>query len=118
MMSERGVGALLVMENGALVGIISERDYMRKVILQGRLSKATAVMEIMTSPVVTISERATIGECMRLMTDERIRHLPVVGGDGSVVGVVSIGDLVKEIITEQEEQIHQLHQFIAAEYPR
>lgn len=116
MMSERQVGALLVMEDGALAGIVSERDYMRKVILQGRLSKATAVAEIMTTPVVTVPPDATVGECMRVMTEHRIRHLPVTRA-GTVVGVVSIGDMVKAIISEQEEEIQQLYQFIAAGYP-
>jgi CBS domain-containing protein len=116
LMSEKQVGALLVMEDNYLVGFISERDYARKVILQGRSSRDTQVREIMTSPVMTVSPSQTIDECMRIMTENRIRHLPVVE-HGRVAGIVSIGDLVRWTISSQEETIHQLHSYIAGAYP-
>ncbi|MFZ1906770.1 MAG: CBS domain-containing protein [Steroidobacteraceae bacterium] len=111
LMAEHGVGALLVMKGAALEGIVSERDYARKVILRGRSSSDTPVGDIMTSPVLTVSLDDTVQRCMQLMTDKRVRHLPVVDG-GRVVGMVSIGDLVKAVIAEQQQQIEQLESYI------
>jgi len=111
-MAERRVGALLVMRGDNLVGIISERDYARKVILAGRSSAETPVTTIMSSPVLTVAPDTDVEYCMRLCTDSRIRHLPVVH-DSRVVGVISIGDLVKAVIEEQAEQIDHLKQYIA-----
>jgi CBS domain-containing protein len=110
-MAEHHVGALLVMQNNELLGIVSERDYARKVILLGRSSADTAVREIMTSPVVTVSPLSTLDECMRLVSVRRVRYLPVVE-NGRTVGVVSIGDLVKAIIEEQQRTIEQLETYI------
>lgn len=112
LMAEKSVGALLVMRNDRLSGIVSERDYARKVALQGRNSHDTPVSDIMSSPVVTVTPAQTIGECMRIVTDRRIRHLPVVEGD-RVIGMVSIGDLVNWVVTEQQETIRHLEAWIA-----
>jgi CBS domain-containing protein len=111
MMAEKQVGALPVVEQGQLVGIISERDYARKVILKGRSSKDTQVAEIMTRDLVTISPQHTVGECMRIVTDKRFRHLPVMEG-GRLVGIISIGDLVNWVISEQQQTIRHLEAYI------
>jgi CBS domain-containing protein len=112
-MADKGVGALLVMEGEKLVGIISERDYARKIILQGRSSRTTAVHEIMTARVAYAEPEQNIEECMAIMTEKRIRHLPVMDA-GQVRGIISIGDLVKSIIDEQKFIIEQLERYISS----
>ena len=112
-MADRHVGALPVLRNGQLVGVVSERDYARKVTLLGRSSAETAVWQIMSSPVVTVAPDAPVRECMEIMTGRRIRHLPVVEAGGAMVGMISIGDLVRAVMEEQEELIAQLEKFIS-----
>jgi CBS domain-containing protein len=112
LLAEKNIGALLVLQDGGLVGIVSERDYARKVVLHGKVSMQTLVREIMTEEVVAVSPKTTITEAMALMTEKHIRHLPVIEGT-KIVGVISIGDLVKSIITDQEFTINQLEKYIS-----
>lgn len=113
LMAEKSIGAVVVMEGGRLAGILSERDYARKVVLHDRSSSTTLVREIMTAKVVTVAPSEQVEHCLQLVTDFRIRHLPVVEG-GSVIGVISIGDLVKSVIDEQAQKLDQLQQYIVA----
>lgn len=112
LMAEKEIGAVPIIEDGKLVGIVSERDYARKVFLKGKASRETSVTEIMSSPVFSVTPSQTVEECMHIVTEKRFRHLPVVE-DGRIVGMVSIGDLVNWVITEQKETIHHLEAFIA-----
>ncbi|MET1163415.1 MAG: CBS domain-containing protein [Pseudoxanthomonas sp.] len=113
LMAEKGVGAVLVMDGARLAGIVSERDYARKVVLHGRSSADTSVRDIMTADVITVGPNHTVEHCMQLVTEHRIRHLPVIE-DGDVIGVISIGDLVKAVIEDQQIQLDQLQRYIAS----
>jgi CBS domain-containing protein len=115
-MANKHVGALMVVTEGKLVGVVSERDYARKVILQGKSSKQTLVKEIMTSPAIYLTPEQSVEDGMRVMTDKHIRHLPIVE-NGELLGVVSIGDLVKWVISAQQHTISQLHSYITSSYP-
>ena len=115
-MADRNIGALLVMEGDRLVGIVSERDYTRKIALKGKQSKMTPVSEIMFTPVISATEESSVEECMRLMTEHRIRHLPIMEM-GKVIGVVSIGDLINWIIQTQREALNSLEDYISGKYP-
>jgi CBS domain-containing protein len=112
-MAEKRIGAVLVMQAGMLAGILSERDYARKIVLQGRSSKDTPVRDIMTADVISVGLGDSADHCMQLVTDKRIRHLPVLDGD-NVLGVVSIGDLVKAVIEDQQLELDQLQRYIAS----
>jgi len=112
LMAEKAIGSLVVMKDDELLGILSERDYARKVIIKGRSSETTKVAEIMTADVFTTSSGQTVNECMNLMTEKKIRHLPVVE-DNKVIGMISIGDLVEAIISDQQEEIEQLEHYIS-----
>ncbi len=116
LMAEKNVGALPVLEDGALLGMISERDYSRKVILQGRASKDTKVADIMSKSVHTVSGEASVESCLEIMTKHRVRHLPVMDG-AAIVGILSVGDLVNWIISAQANAIDDLHRFVTGEYP-
>jgi CBS domain-containing protein len=116
LMAHKNIGALLVMKGDKLAGIISERDYTRKVALKGKSSKLTAVREIISSPVISVSPGASVEECMRIMTDHRVRHLPVLDGE-KVIGVVSIGDLVNWTINAQHVALSQMEDYITGKYP-
>lgn len=114
-MAEKNIGGLLILENKKLLGIFTERDYARKLILKGKFSRDTKVSELMTKNVLYVEPSNTIDDCMQLMTKKRIRHLPVLEG-GQLKGILTIGDLVKQIISEQESTIHQLENYITGGY--
>jgi len=116
LMGEKNIGALVAVENGVVIGVLSERDYSRKVVLQGRTSRDTLVGEILSRPAITVQSRDSIEKCMQLMTVHRIRHLPVVD-DGTLAGLVSIGDLVSWVMHFQRHTIQQLQCYISGDYP-
>ena len=115
-MGEKNIGALVAIEDGEVIGVLSERDYSRRVVLQGRTSRDTRVGEILSRPAITVRSRDGIEKCMELMTGNRIRHLPVVD-DGRLVGLISIGDLVSWVMQSQRHTIQQLHGYISGDYP-
>jgi len=115
LMAEKNIGALVVVENGSLVGVLSERDYTRKVMLRGKRSRETLVREIMSTQLTTVDPKQSVDDCLRFMTEKRIRHLPVVK-DGEIAGVVSIGDLVKHVISAQNATLDQLERYISGGY--
>ena len=115
LLAQFDIGALLVLDQGRLVGIFSERDYARKIILKGKASKDTPVREIMSDRLSCVTLNQTVEECMALMTDKHIRHLPVIGANQEVLGIISIGDLVKDIISDQQSMIRQLESYIRGE---
>ena len=114
LMAEKNIGALLIMEGETIVGMVSERDYARKIVLMGRSSKETPVRDVMTWPVMYVGPQQSTEECMALMTEKRLRHLPVLDG-GKLIGLISIGDLVKDIISEQNFVIEQLQRYISGQ---
>jgi CBS domain-containing protein len=116
LMAQHNIGALVVMDQGRVVGVISEREYARKVILIGKSSRETAVEEIMGSPVLTVTSATTVAQCLALMTERYLRHLPVVD-DGLLVGLVSIGDLVKALFADQQERLGRIEAYISGTYP-
>jgi CBS domain-containing protein len=115
LMAEKNIGALVVVENGSLVGVLSERDYTRKVMLRGKRSRETLVREIMTTQLTTVDPKQSVDDCLRFMTEKRIRHLPVVK-EGEICGVISIGDLVKHVISAQSATLDQLERYISGGY--
>lgn len=115
LMAEKNIGALVVVENGSLVGVLSERDYTRKVMLRGKRSRETLVREIMSTQLTTVDPKQSVDDCLRFMTEKRIRHLPVVK-DGEIAGVISIGDLVKHVISAQSATLDQLERYISGGY--
>ena len=115
-MGEHGIGALVVLEDGKVAGVFSERDYSRKVVLQGRTSRDTLISEILSRPAITVDSGAGVETCMELMTKHRIRHLPVVNED-SLIGLVSMGDIVNWMLQTQRHLIHQLEGYISGDYP-
>lgn len=117
LMGEKNIGALVVVENGEVAGVLSERDYSRKVVLQGRTSRDTLVGDILSRPAVTIRRKDSIEKCMQLMTSQRIRHLPVVNDENQPIGLISMGDLVNWVMQSQRHTILQLQGYISGEYP-
>lgn len=117
LMGEKNIGALVVTENGVVVGVLSERDYSRKVVLRGRTSRDTLVEDILSRPAITVRRKDSIEKCMQLMTTHRIRHLPVVSEEGKAIGLISMGDLVNWVMQSQRHTIQQLQGYISGEYP-
>lgn len=117
LMGEKNIGALVAVENGEVIGVLSERDYSRKVVLQGRTSRDTLVGDILTRPAITVRRKDSIEKCMQLMTTHRIRHLPVVTEDNRPIGLISMGDLVNWVMQSQRHTILQLQGYISGEYP-